>query len=584
MCPLLPLTLVLLLTACSGVEFRRGLPVLLKPTTGSSISGTEGRPDIDRGNQARLAGRHADAAKDLLPLAERGYTEAMLLLAASQAAVGTPPSRVVALRWYREALKTRPETAVPLVRTLIASGRNADIADAERLLRGLIERGDDTAAEITLLRLYRSYPANDPNSTAPALFAKAARSSDLALRLTAVDYARERVVDQASSQRLQNLCRENIAISPGCHVDLARSNRLSGDRKALEQRVNAALLAFAKLGSSGRPPQVAELPPINIALLAGRLANTLVALPDDEDLALLSEQMRNTQRAEARLQQGIADMASPSNQDPVQVVQLGGGAGPEILDAAVAQATGPDAEPELANRVLRWMLQRDGDMAMEAAGVAVASPYLLTGVDLEAILSKAHAEGRPRAALMLGELYFFAQRVPRNPQRAESFFKLARQHPTTAVTAHYRLGRLYQSGHLGRPEPQLALSNFLYAARRQMVAADRQLARMFYDTPGVRTDRINAYVFARLADEAGFPVFIRSLRGGTLASYPLLDRLVADLTAGELQRAKGLYAQERLVHPVTPRLRPSQPAVAEPATSDALNASADRSAITGVSP
>ena len=185
--------------------------------------------------------------------------------------------------------------------------------------------------------------------------------------------------------------------------------------------------------------------------------------------------------------------------------------------------------------------------------MAVASPYLLTDIDLEAVLKKAHAEKRPRAALMLGELYFFAQRVPRDPKRAESFFNTAKQHPTTEVTAHYRLGRLYQSGYLGRPDPELALKNLLYAARRQMVAADRQLARMFYDTPGVRTDRLNAYVFARLSDEAGFPVLVRTLRGGQMSSYPLLERLTADLTATELQKAKGLYARERVVHPVVAR-------------------------------
>ena len=84
-----------------------------------------------------------------------------------------------------------------------------------------------------------------------------------------------------------------------------------------------------------------------------------------------------------------------------------------------------------------------------------------------------------------------------------------------------------------------------------MTAADRHLARLFYDSPGTRVDRVNAYVFARLAEDGGFPVVMHSLRGGTLSAYRLLDRLRTELTAEELQKAESLYSQERAVHLVT---------------------------------
>jgi hypothetical protein len=94
------------------------------------------------------------------------------------------------------------------------------------------------------------------------------------------------------------------------------------------------------------------------------------------------------------------------------------------------------------------------------------------------------------------------------------------------------------------------LDNFLYAARHRVTAADTHLARLFYDSPGVRVNRINSYVFARLSADAGVPVIVHALRAGVLSSYKLLDRLRVELTPEELRNAESLYQQERAVHPV----------------------------------
>ena len=203
------------------------------------------------------------------------------------------------------------------------------------------------------------------------------------------------------------------------------------------------------------------------------------------------------------------------------------------------------------------MLEQPGAMSVEAAGVAVAFPYLLPDVDLEAVLNSGVAAGVPSASLYLGQLYFFDQRAPRNALRAEQNLQRTLDFRETAAPGHFRLGRLYQQGYLGRPDPNKALANFLYAARRRVTAADTHLARLFYDTPGVRIDRVDAYVFARLAEDGGHPVVIRSLRSGTLVSYKLLDRLDTELTAEELQQAESLYLLEKEVHRVArPRAAP----------------------------
>jgi TPR repeat protein len=154
---------------------------------------------------------------------------------------------------------------------------------------------------------------------------------------------------------------------------------------------------------------------------------------------------------------------------------------------------------------------------------------------------------------LLGELYLFNQRAPREADLAESNFMEATKYRETTIPAHYRLGRLYQQGYLSRPDPKKSLDNFLYAARRRVTAADTHLARLFYDSPGTRIDRVNAYVFAKLSQEAGYPVLVRTLRGGTLNVYNLLDRLKTDLTAPELDKAEAMYLKEREVHLITPR-------------------------------
>ena len=189
-------------------------------------------------------------------------------------------------------------------------------------------------------------------------------------------------------------------------------------------------------------------------------------------------------------------------------------------------------------------------MAVEAAGVAVAFPYLLPDVNLESVLKAGVTAKVPRASLYLGQLYYFNQRVPREAGLGEASLMQSLQFRETAAPSHYRLGRLYQQGYLGRPDPQKALENFLYAARRRVTAADTHLARLFYDSPGTRINRVNSYVFARLSEDGGVPVVVHSLRGGTLSTYRLLDRLRAELTPEELKRAESLYQQEREVHVV----------------------------------
>lgn len=539
-----------LLAGCGGVEVRRGVPVLAKPQDGALIAGTGGSADMGRGNQARLAGRTDDAIRDFQPLAQRGYPDAMLYLAGIYGQQPTLESQELAIRWYRRALPQRPEAAAALARVLTQSGKRKLVLEAEQILLGALKRNDDPLNSAALLNLYDLFPEFDTKGAAVNLAKKGALSPAPEFRAAAINWYRDAVIDKASAQRLLDLCRKNLDAAPECYIDLVAYFRYGGDQKGLEKQVDAALAAFDHLTPLSHVDSF-DYVPVDTAAIAGRLAASLVDQPGLEDLVEQAEEVRTAQSVDEIVQiEGAEDNLEGTDAAAI--------AGPQIVRTATANGTDApvavNAQPELANRVLRWMLKRPGTMKVEAAAVAVVFPYLLPDVDLEALLKAGVAEASPRASLMLGELYFFNKRAPREPDLAEASFKQALKYRTTIVAAHFRLGRLYEQGYLGHPEPGKSLENYLYAARHRVGVADQHLARLFYDSPGTRVNRVNSYVFARLAQDAGFPVVVRSLRGGSLTAYGLLERLNSDLTPQELQTANEMYEKERKVHLVSRRI------------------------------
>jgi len=543
-----------MLAGCADVHVRKGLPIVAKPQDGALIAGTDGAADIGRGNQARLAGRHDDAIRDLEPMAQRGYADAMLYLAAVYAQSPSMAAQDKAIAWYRKALPQRPEAVVPMARALTQSGQTRLVAEAEQLLLATRRRHDDPLADAALLNLYGLFPAFDTKQQAPKLAAALIKSPLPESRATAINWYRDEITDRASAERLLALCRKNLDAAPECYLDLVEYYRFTRDKAGLEKQVDAALKAFDTL----TPLKVSDsldAMPLDVAALAGRLAVTLVEQPGIEDTLEQAEAVRNTRTADELLRDGAADDSTDGSEAPDPTPQTAADAVPATpaTVAIVPPSASGNAEPELANKVLRWMLKRPGAMKVEAAAVAVGFPYLLPDIDIEALLKAGVADQRPRASLMLGELYFFNQRAPREADLAEMHFKTALNYRETSIPAHYRLGRLYQQGYLSRPDPAKSLEHFLYAARHRVTAADTHLSRLFYDTPGARTNRVNAYVFAKLSSDGGYPVVVRTLRNGVPNAYPLLERLTADLTPAELEAAEALYQKERKVHLVTRR-------------------------------
>ena len=544
---LLPLALCTLVVGCAGARFHRGIPLLIKSPDGVWIDGARGVPDLQRGNQARLTGRLDDAERDLLPLAVRGYPDAQLYLAAVYGQRDTITAQDEAVRWYRIALPQRPAALIPLARLLARRGDRNSLLEAEDLLLQSRREPPMPATSAALLELYARFPPLDVANSAAALAQSADRTESIELRAAAINWYRASLDDPDNARRLLESCSKNLDSVPTCYVDLATYYRYSAKDEELNSLVMRAMQSMRHAAPDANFDSLA-FDPAELPSIAGRLAVAMVSQPpdqavaeDDPDSAAVDEDAIKA-RAEAE--------AGDTDNLPVQHASVA--AQLAITSQPTAIAAAPvNGKPELADKILRWMLEQHGAMAVEAAGAAVSFPYLLPDVDLENVLTAGVSEGIPHASLYLGELYYFNQRAPRAARLGEANLQRSLLYRETVAAGHYRLGRLYQQGYLGRPEPDKALEHFLYAARHRITAADSHLARLFYDSPGSRVDRVNSYVFARLSQDGGAPVIIHTLRGGVLSSYRLLDRLREELTEGELQKAEALYERERAVHLVT---------------------------------
>jgi alginate biosynthesis protein AlgK len=115
-------------------------------------------------------------------------------------------------------------------------------------------------------------------------------------------------------------------------------------------------------------------------------------------------------------------------------------------------------------------------------------------------LERGRAAGSPRAELLLGKLYYEGKLVPQDPAKAEQHLLKA---AATEPSADYYLGQIYRRGFLGQVEPDKALEHLLRAARSGHAGADYALAQMFSQGRGVQPDLVNAYVFSKLAVQAG---------------------------------------------------------------------------------
>lgn len=173
-------------------------------------------------------------------------------------------------------------------------------------------------------------------------------------------------------------------------------------------------------------------------------------------------------------------------------------------------------------------------------------PELGSRDEMLAALERGREAGDSRAELLTGRLYYDGNLLPQDPAKAEAhLLKAAPEQPT----ANFYLGQLYRRGYLGEVRPQQAVDHLLLAARAGHGSADLALAQLFSESRGVKVNRVNAYVFARMAAGQG-----RSEATALLAS------LEPTMTATERQHATELLREEQGTRQADPaRLARIQP-------------------------
>lgn len=547
------------LGGCAGTRFGTGTPVVPKPLDGALVAGVEGPPDFQRGFQALEEGRLLDAEHDLLQLAERGYPDAAVQLAASYAQRDSLDGERTAIDWYRRILPRRPEADLGLARVLFGTGRRKDGEEALALIKHAKKTRNPIGIDGLLLELYTALPELDRDGEARALAEAAAKSPLAVERILSVNWYAANIAVGNNAETLRTLCLENRRVAPNCYAELSRFHRYRGEADQLDVLVDEALASFEQLAAF--PPNQVSPAQQNAAL--GRASSQLaMAMVDQLDVVdpnevaeifdatrMAAETARNNARAGADVELTGAAIAGPQ---------------------ATPISLGTPTRPDLADRVLRWMIARGGDYPAYAANAVGRFEYLLSDVDLAALLMPLATKGSHEGILQLGIALNSNQRGYARNAEAERYLLEARRYRSTRQRADYQLGRLYEQGFLGAPDPQKTVDYLLECARAGDLRCPTRLARVFYGTPGFRVNRIGAYVFARISEDAGRPVLITervlpadlvstSSKAPTAAETAnqrvvvrMLDRLRIELTEAELAQADALYATERTLQPLPP--------------------------------
>jgi TPR repeat protein len=514
-----------------------------KQGSGAIVSGTGGLPDLARGKAAAAAGRSADAEHDLLPLAERGYIDAALALGHLYAHQQTAEATHKAIRWFRFALPQTPFAEVPLARALLHQDDVKQLAEAESLFDHAWDDREDVDALAGLIELYSGHPAFDRKRRAAALVAEAEALDQPIATAAVIRWYRSTQNIKGHGERLLALCRKSLDLAPDCYVDLVRDARMKGDKNAMRKLTVAMMSQFGQ-----------QRVPFNVA---ASMARALVATPDNSDEPQMAPvAVSDVPETDAQELVSTASVGGVSGavsairtcaQDPVGVVAPAPApvvaATPGMPAQPVKPAPEPppaaaNAEPDLANQIIKKLVAGSAEAQVEAAGAVVRYPFLAPDFEVEPALQSGRKQGVADATLFLGELHLYGQRAARDPKASLQYLQEAAQNPATAIEGRYFLGRLYQYGYLDEVDPQQAQAHLLSAARDGYIPADGALARLYASAKGLCANRVYAYVFAQLG-----------VRGGTDAMRTLRDQLHAALSPQERATAEQLLRQELAARP-----------------------------------
>jgi alginate biosynthesis protein AlgK len=377
----------------------------------------------------------------------------------------------------------------------IAAMEAGDYAEAERNLRPLAQRSI-VDAQIRLARLYAQRRQGTDLKQAIHWY-WTALPHDKSVRLPLV-----RAILEDGSANTQTIALLREADEDGDPQALRMRLRLYRDMpglaspdeaRALAERaaesgqIEDASAAISWYGAQPDSPETLEA----AAQLCRRWAERI-----DDCYGVMARQLRAAEDSSA-LGELVDEVASGHEQGMVDVEAVTSVA--RTL-TAIERAGAP--HPAAAYRLLNLVQTRSPEAKTRMARLLMDDATLDTERTPRELLEQALADGWTEAGLYLGRMHLDLQSADADPARAVD---LLEQASDELPAAHFYLGRIYDDGYLGKADKQLALQEYLLAARGGYLKADLALAYLYWDNRGARVDPVNAYCFARIAMHTGVP-------------------------------------------------------------------------------
>lgn len=207
---------------------------------------------------------------------------------------------------------------------------------------------------------------------------------------------------------------------------------------------------------------------------------------------------------------------------------------PETLERVARALSSEDevGEPNVEGgyKLLALIKEPSPTVMARKARMLILKPSLDPEADPVEMLRAAYKAGSLEAALYLGRLYLDEFNPHADWIEGE---RLLREAAPTLSSAHVWLGRLYERGYMGLPDPSRALKHYLVAARAGHPNADMALARMYSRNRGIRVDPVRAFAFAKLAEHYGNP-----------GAPDLINRLLPVMNPQQVASAQALAEAE----------------------------------------
>jgi TPR repeat protein len=435
------------------------------------------REEFVLGSKAFISGDHEIGWRMIPPIAEAGWAVAQDFLGDMLlTGLGRPKNPEEALNWYRKAARQGHYAAIGSLGAFYLKGQVVakDLEMAHRLLlHSAIKNQPQAAYELSMLYLDRNYSLKS-DLAAYVWLSIAAEKKEEAKETLPVVRNRLSKADLALAEKAIGWLKDLFA------GNAPQKDSASAPSQAdLQKRFQAAVDLFDKKEYQKSLALLEELATAN-------------HLSSQASLALIYYGGQEIAKDHARALHWARKAAAQSNPQGLTVL-------------ANLYKEGIVVKKDVAEAVN--YLSKAADLGNHEAARQLAMHYEGgNGVPRDYVkafeLNKIAAKSKPSAAANLGRAYRLGRGVEKNYAEAAHWYRKAAE--GGSLVGLYELGMFYRSG-IGVDKRDTAqAANFIsQAAQAGHAEAQFALGEMYLDGEGVIADPVEAYVWLRLADEAG---------------------------------------------------------------------------------